>query len=505
MKRIKAWLLIAGLLTSLSCDKDLDKLNPNEPTTETYYKTGSQIVTAVNAVYSSWQGNQLVCREYYFVHDLRSDDIQSGGGQLETPRAQLLNGDHDASNAPMVSVWQGLYRVIHQANLVIENAPGATEDVTDELKNRVLGEAKFHRAWAYFELVSLWGGVPLMQEYAKTPDANQPRATEEQIYTLIVQDLKDAAASLPLKSAYSDTEIGRASQGAAQAMLARAYLQQGNYAAAQEQLAAVINSNQYSLENSYIDNFREEKEFNQESIWEISFTEAFGGSNWAGDGSGQNNEVSFRGQEYGPVSWRNVIPSNSLLAEYEKVADGDAKDDPRYSESFYFVGDTYNNEQNTITEMQGADPKISWKKYQKIYKAETENFQSGINHRIIRYAEVLLMMAECENEVGNSPAAIQLMNQVRARPSVSMPPYPTATYPCSNTDEVFAALVHEKRVEHGGEQIRNRDILRWRKSGKLTTEPLSYFTSNKHELLPIPQSEVDNNDQIDASSQNPGY
>src|SRR5690606_9652373 len=155
-------------------------------------------------------------------------------------------------------------------------------------------------------------------------------------------------------------------------------------------------------------------------------------------------------------------PSVSLLNEYEKVDKGDAKDDPRYDDSFYFIGDKYFNGTKTITDMQGNDPKISWKKYQSIYKFETEDSRSGINMRVMRYAEVLLNMAECENALGNDPEAIGYLNEVRSRVGVEMPPYPTANYPVDSPAEVFRAIMHERRVELAGEQIRNRDILHWR-------------------------------------------
>ena len=507
MKKYVLRFLVTSTITfAFSCNTNiLEKVNPTQLSTETYFKTGAELVTGVNAVYAGWQGLNLYGREYFFIHDLRGDDMQPGGSQLEIQRAQLINGTQDASNQVANDVWQGLYRVIHRANVVISFAPDVKQSITDELRNRVLGEAKFHRAWAYYELASIWGGVPLYKTYATSPDESQPRATEDQVYELIISDLKEAITGLPLKSTYSDSDIGRVSKGAAQSMLARVYMQRGDYASAKEQLAAVITSNQYKLVDTYIDNFREENEFNSESVWEISFTEAFGGLNWSGDGNGINGEVTIRGQEYGPNAWRNLIPSNGLLAEFETKKAGDAKDDPRYQDSFYQVGEPFNNGKDVVKDVQGADPKISWKKYQKIYKASSENSQSGINFRVIRYAEVLLMMAECENEVGSQVTAVSYLNQVRDRKSVSLPHYPTSKFPASTKAQVFDATVHEKRVELGGEQVRNLDILRWRKQNKLAKEPIPYFQKGKHELLPIPQNEINNNSKIDQKDQNPGY
>jgi len=121
------------------------------------------------------------------------------------------------------------------------------------------------------------------------------------------------------------------------------------------------------------------------------------------------------------------------------------------------------------------------------------------------------MLAECENEAGNISAAVGYLNQVRDRPSVAMPHYPTAQYPVGTKDQVTKAIMHERMVELGDEEVRNIDILRWRKKGyfpSVAPEPLTYFVANKHELLPIPQAEIDNNPQLAAggiNKQNPGY
>ncbi|MDO1448704.1 RagB/SusD family nutrient uptake outer membrane protein [Rhodocytophaga aerolata] len=490
-----------------SCNEDdLEKnTNPNNLTTETFYKNEAQALSAVNAVYAGLQANNLYNREYFFLHDLLSDDNQSGGPQLEAPRGQILNHVFDASNPLVLAVWRGLYRMIHRSNLVIENVPKADDVlVPPALKNRIVGEARFLRAWAYFDLVSLWGRVPLMTEVATAPADNKARSSsEDEVYAVIFEDLTYAAENLPLR--YTGSDIGRATKGAAQALAARAHMFRGEYAEARPLLNEVITSGVYSLIPNFIENFREENEFNSESLFEVQFTEAFGDSGgWNADGSGIA-EITFRGQEYGPNAWRNVIPSNSLVAEFETVANGATKDDPRRASSFYFIGDQFANDTKTLTttDVQGDVTKPSWKKYQMIYKRDTENSRSGINMRVIRYADVLLMMAECENELTGPVAALPYINQVRAR--ATMPLYPTAQYPASTKEEMLRAIVHERRVELAGEQIRNRDIRRWRKQGKLAAEPIAGFQSGKHELLPIPLEEIDNNSSLTNADQNPGY
>jgi hypothetical protein len=345
-----------------------------------------------------------------------------------------------------------------------------------------------------------------MDTYAKNIGEDKPRASEDEIYALIISDLENAIESLPLKSGYDAANIGRANKQAAMALLARAHMQRGDYILAQPLLQAIIDTGEFDgwMNIPYIENFREENEFNDESLFEVAFSYDFGGASWDGTGQGTQTEVTFRGQEYGPTAWRNVIPSVSLLEEYERTEDGDPKSDPRYQHSFYFVGDLYNNGTDTIYNMQGNSPKISWKKYQRIYKAADEEQRSGINMRVIRFTEVLLNLAECENALGRDPEAIALLNEVRSRVDVDMPPYPTANYPVNTPDEVFRAIVHERRVELAGEQIRDRDIVRWRNLGKLISEPFSYYQP-KHALLPIPQQEIDGNALISQTDQNPGF
>jgi len=488
----------------------LDKINPNQIITESYYKTADELVKGVNATYALWQSANLVAREWWFLHDLRSDDVASGGGQLEAPRNQLLIGAQNPGNSVAFSVWNGLYRAIHRANVVIDNGAKVTDNPT--LTKRAVAEAKFLRAMAYFDLVALWGSVPLYTSYVTAVDGTKPKASVDEIYTLLTTDLQ--AIQADLAGSYAGADLGRATKGAAQALLARVYMQKGDYANAKTQLQAIISSGLYKLTDEYNDNFIEETEFNSESIFEIGYSK-IGDFNWDADGNDNGaNETMARSQEYSAIGWRNLIPSDGLLAEYEHTAKGDAKTDPRLKYNFYFIGDTYNNGNNVLMESQvqgntsmfnGTAQKISWRKYTAMYKNNETYYTSGINMRLIRYAEVLLMMAEAENETGNSANAITLLNQIRARKSVAMPAYPTAKYPVNSKDEVFRAIVHEKRVEQAGEQIRNRDILRWRAQNKLKTEPISYFAKGKQELLPIPQQELDNNSKLSQKDQNPGY
>jgi hypothetical protein len=301
-------------------------------------------------------------------------------------------------------------------------------------------------------------------------------------------------------------------------------MQQLDFESAKTHFQEIIDSNLYSLTDNYIDNFLEETEFNEESVFEVVFVENVSGDfNWGYTGDGPTAPLTtVRNQEYNPVSWRNLIPSNAYLNNFQHTLAGFPETDPRLGMSVYMTGDTFNNGQTVLTadmqngntsQFHGETMKISWRKYMKIYKqslSQADFAPGGINHRVIRYAEVLLNMAEAENETGNIPAALDYLNEVRSRPSVDMPPYPMAQHPANDKMDVVEIIMHERMAELGNEGIRNRDLLRWRQLGYIggDNEPFGYFQPGRDELLPIPLMEIDNNPELGSagiSPQNPGY
>lgn len=521
-------LFVAGAIICISissCSKNLDLNDPNSVTTDRYFKNSEELLKGTNAVYASVHGWALVAREWFFLHDTRSDEMSQGGGGLELDRSQLLNGATSPTNGVLHRVWTGLYTTIHRANTVIENAAVVSDNAP--LRDRCVGEAKLWRAWAYFELVSMWGAAPLYTSTVKSPSEFQPRASTEDIYAVIIKDLQDAASVLPSKSGYPASELGRVTNAGANALLGRVLMQKGDYAGAKTALLKIqsTGADGYSLTSRYLDNFEEETEFNSESVLELVYHDRgnndFNWGNILGDGP-TAAQTTIHNQEYSPIAWRNLIPSNKILNEFENTATGADKTDPRFSFSVYKSGDVYNNGLSILTDndqsgnssiINGVTVKASWRKHQLMYKDNSTYHPGGINERLVRYAEVLLMLAECENEAGNigtaTTGAIGYLNQVRNRPSVAMPNYPTTQYPCGTKDQVTRALMHEKSVEMAAECVRNIDIIRWRERGYFSgADPLSYFRPNRDELLPIPQQEIDNNPRLGDGGiprQNPGY
>ena len=501
MKRNMKLLITAAILATvavIACNKKLDVTDQNNPTTDSYFKTASELQNGVNAVYSTLRSGNLVGREWFFTHDMRGSETAPGGSQLEAPRAELLKQPSPApSNAVMTSVWVGAYQMINRANLVISKAPDVTDNIA--LRDATVGEAEFLRAWAYFELVSMWGDVPIYTEPVATADGYKGKSPAADVYTLIISDLNDAVLKLPDGA----SSPGRASKGAANAFLGRVQMQNGDYAAAQAALLKVYGK--YSLvpfSNNFDGDVKygpslglthgSENEFNSESIFEVVFVDKGDNNfNWGYTGEGPTADASImRSQEYGPV-WGNVVPSDMILNEFEP-------NDPRYKLTFYESGDQIEtlggtDPGKTFTEdimnvatstRNGVVKKRIYHKYSILDWIKDDFHPDGINQRLIRYSDVLLMLAECEAEIGTPAMAASYINEVRARPGVNMP----AVSPASK-NEAIGAVMHERAVELAGEEINNIDILRWRKKGyypAIRPDP----KPGQAEFFPIPASEI---------------
>lgn len=485
----------------LACNNKLDVVDENNPTTISYFKTANELQNGVNAIYSILRSGELVGREWFFMHDMRGAECASGGPQLETPRAELLNEPSPApSNAVMTNVWTGCYHMINRANMILSKAPDVTDDT--ELRDRLVGETRFLRGWAYFELVSQWGDVPVYTEPVLLATDFKGKSPVADIYALIIADLTEAVQKLP--ESYSASNNGRATRGAANALLARVQMQKGDYGAAKTALLEVYGK--YSLVDNYMWNFDGDirnddgvtvasgHEFNAESIFEVVFVDKGDNNfNWGYNGEGSTSSLStVRNQEYG-ITWGNVIPSDWFLNEFED-------NDPRYKFTIFEEGDQILTQSSAgpktlvaddmnigTSTRKGVTQKRFFRKYN-IYDWVNSGFHpGGINQRVIRYADVLLMLAECEAEVGTPGQAAAYINEVRSRPSVNMPDVVLTT-----KEQALKAVMHERAVELGAEEVNSIDILRWRARGyfpSIMPDPVAGQVS----MLPIPAAETSTN------------
>jgi hypothetical protein len=545
MKRFKKYsipaLVFSALVLIFSCNaKKLELVNPNELLPSTYFTTPIQVESAVNAIYGSMQTTGMYNRGMWYGNDNMAHE-NTCNPQQEADKRQWLNFTFDATHGLIEAYWNSCYRGINKANFVINNAQKINdvipvEEMSQVLKNKFVGEAQFMRALYYFWLVVKFGDVPIYLGVDQVTEAlGVERKPTSEVWALIEADCLSAAENLLDKSV---EQSGRATKGAAWALLGKARLYQGKYQLALDAFNEITG---YDLEPVYFNNFMEETENGQESLFEVQFSIAAGyGDQWSSDRSDAGkNEATFRGQEYGVLNWFNVFPSQDLWNEFETAADNGVKTDPRRGYCIYQNGDLYNNNTmtmvidstivyapNSTTVIIDHYQRRGWRKYSNYYKAATEGAvagnESGINMKVIRLADVILMKAECEaNRPGGVLAdAVDLMNLVRQRADVDMPLYGSAemntNYPVGTIAEFMKALEHERKVELCGEQVRFCDLVRW---GRLATfievedkpttpladqEALS-FTSPKNLLWPIPAREIAVNANISPEQQNPGY
>ncbi|MBL4879731.1 MAG: RagB/SusD family nutrient uptake outer membrane protein [Oleispira sp.] len=494
---MKKFNLILAVVTSIaftvSCSEDsLELSNPNQLLPDTFFQNPVQVQSAVNAVYANLQTRGLYSRHMFFMMDNMSHE-NGGNTQLEADKRQYLDFSFDSSHGAIGAYWDSCYRGINKANFVIENSDKInailSSVMSDIDKQKFIGEAKFLRALYNFFLVTRFGDIPLVVALPPDDGVGPAKNTKAEIYGQIITDLQAAIPALLNKG---EEEEGRANKGAAQALLGKVYLFLEQYDDALAQFNALSG---YELEDNYFDNFKEETEHGVESIFEIQYNDDLGTSaQWNSSVSGAGpNEATFRGQEYGFNDWFNVFPSDNLLNEYED-------DDIRFEQSFWVNGQMFAGGTLLVDHFpSNGGGNAGWSKYCNYYKDVNEDQTSGINFKYLRYADVLLMMAECESmrAGGSQDVAAGLIDQVRTRAGLA------SIGTGLSESQIFEALVHERKVELAGEQTRFNDIIRW---GNAATELAgTNFVAGKHELFPIPQSEIDSNINIGSEDQNPGY
>jgi hypothetical protein len=503
LTKLFASLLAGSLLLSAGCKKDLlDKVNPNEPSTGDFWKTQDDAVRSVTAMYSGLQYIGTYSQRWHFATVPRSDE-----GFSQSPYAELAQYTRFVQTNTTFEysyfMWIDFYRTIFRCNQIIQRVPDIAMDET--LKKRLIAEAHFVRALCYYDMSMTFGNVPLNLVVVDATTRVE-QGTVESVQAQVITDLLAAKPDLPLSSQYDAANKGRATRGAASSLLGRVYMQQRKWALASAELDEVINSKQYALVSDYSDNFTMANENNSESVFEVQFSDysITGGQDFSGASEG--NE---RAQYFAPpgIGYTDVEARRWVFDEFNETTTT-GKPDPRRDVTLFsavgtpvLYGRPFGNGANGLS----LNPaRFFWRKYQNDRTRAFENTFSGINIRLIRYADVLLMQAECQNELGNTAAAVPLVNQVRTRATLS--PL-TGTY--TQTD-MRTRLRHERVTELSGEGMRWYDINRYglldNQAGidELKTRDVDFanFVLGKSKLLPIPQSDIDIDPNI---KQNPGY
>ena len=488
---------VGFLLTLSSCSDDIIEVsNPNQPDGASNLTDPVLRAGALNAIYKPMQSQGSYGRWQYLLEDFSSDELNVTTLQNQPPIQTIIDYNLNNDSESTRLYWQSCFAGFRAANDFI-----GTLDNEDASLFSDLAEARFLRGHYLFLLASRFGGLPINTSTA--PQAVE-RLSIEDTYRFIIEDFQFASDNLP---SLSEQETGRPTNESASAYLGKAYLfsiQPDNFKLDSDtydlSFEALSNVTSYSLVDNYEDTFNQGGEYNQESLFEVDFQRQNVGATvfWSANLPNGVTDVTLRSVEYS--SWGNATPSESQLDEYEEINDNGDKD-PRLGMSFWMRGDTYGS---SNTRVWGTDPDANRgdfgtpsagdscsRKYSEYIENDGSLEGSGINPRIIRYADVLLMRAEAAlfKTSPDMPLAISLMNEVRARPSVNMPPYPTADFPCSNIDETFDALVHERRVELAMEGKRTVDLGRWGMDVEILSQTISGYNANKR-FYPIPNSEL---------------
>lgn len=510
MKFYKFVGLIIGItVLSTACKPNLlNVTNPNAQTTQTFWKTSQDAVRGTNAIYEVLQLDGGYMRFSNTVPDLRADDTKADSPWIE----MTDTGDFSmpATSLGAQLIWKVYYEGIYRANQVIENVPGIKMDAN--LKARLLGEAHFLRGLYYFNLVKYYHNVPLVLHTVKSQkDYLVSQAPADSVWMQIESDFKAAIPVLPLK--YSGNDIGRATKGAAEAYLGKAYLFNKQWQDAANEFKKVIDSGVYGLVANYRDNFTSTDENNKESIFEVQFSRNVGGTviGWQSPPYPDWGQTQARSITYAPTNfgWADIEPTRILYDEFRKDTTVTGGVDPRLKASLFYdyPGETVYGVPYK-KEYPGADStQIFWRKYESDTPGGNEfDARSGINIRLMRYADVLMMYAEAENDLGNTNTAYTYVQMVRAR--ADLPDLKTVM-PNMDKQQMQDEIAHERFLEFCGEGHRFDDIVRWGWLNDPTKlawlrqrDPEFDGYVKGREYLPIPQSELDVNPKL---KQNPGY
>lgn len=509
-KRIVAFTF--GLLVLAGCRKSFLDVPPQGDLTEELAlrdpNAAERLVGGVyNTLYFGGFDRTTVGFLWHTSLEVASDNADKGSTPGDFNAGGLGDIDnfvHTSNNFIFNNIWLGHYSAITVANKAIDILNQSSLD--EVRKNRLLGEARFLRGLYYFNLVRYFGGVPKIDRVLTPEEANsdaaQTRASREEIYALINADLEFAAANLPMKGEEGAT-MGRATKGAAQAFLAKAYLYQKNYQKAFENAQAVINSNRYSLVSDYATIFRERQQGgpvaggnnNAESIFEVQ----------TGATAPENAVSPLFSNGQGPRGrggWNDLgfgfnVPTTDLVSAYPTG-------DERLEGTIIFINPTQpGNSPGTVLwdgfRLPSQDSVENARYNYKAYHSPTAESAQLTNNkdskpkniRLMRYAEVLLIYAEAAANLNNTSEAMAKLDLVRARAGLGPVP--------ATIENIWL----ERRRELAFEADRFFDLVRQGRAGQVLRAHGKPFVDNKHEVFPIPQPQIDLSGN--RLTQNPGY
>ncbi|WP_222982434.1 RagB/SusD family nutrient uptake outer membrane protein [Flagellimonas meishanensis] len=506
MKKNKYLIIVFCALWALgSCSDDfIDVENREVLTEESFWQTEEHALQALTSTYAALHSSSgskwAFFEEMYTAMAYRGDDMVNNTAEIYS--RSIANFTNTTEESGPFNIWSAAYAGIGRANQVLQQVPNM-EALSQESKDVIMAEAKFLRAYFYFWLVTGFENVPLVTTYEVDPENLFPsQATTAEIWAQMEKDLSEAELDMVLE--HSGEWKGRATQGAAKALLGKAYLFQEKWAQAEAKFAEVV-AMDYALLENYEDNFNGRAENGSESVFEIQFT---------GDRSNGNDErqvFNFEVSPYAFGGWELFYPSQWLVDEMKTDVDTNGNPSERVYASIFFDdpgSEMYSRDTDENVPYTDVAGDLNHPKYFKKYSFnEDTNFYNGTNIAVIRFADVLLMYAEALNENGKTAEAIVEINKVRERGGAV--PLGALTQSALRTQ----IRHHERPVELSMEfGIRWFDLYRWQRGGTATEsikttlenhgKPFAENFQDKHILFPIPLQEININENL---NQNPGW
>lgn len=521
MKKLINILFAACLMTSCSVEVN----NPNTISTKTFWKSEKDAQFGINAAYNMFYKPGTFSRWLWFRLDLTSDE-----GFSQSPWAELKEWTQFRYNN--YNFWEGnawtyrdFYEAIFRSNQVLHYVP-EIEFADAKQKEYILGQAYFLRGLYYYYLTVLWGSesksLPIVLE-PSTPGMQPEGHTEKEVFAQAIADLKKASELLPEE--WDNPNKGRATKGAALAFKAKCHMQMHQFAEAKadlDWLVTGVGKKYYDLTANYFDNFTKDRENNPESVYEIQYSDANPAPAGDGDFSVDPNLGLNRGQFFAPpgIGWTDGELRPWIIDEFKKEKNVTNTFDIRLRYTAFYSsmhldfpnnGKIYGLVSNEAQwNKDNYKGRVFFRKYSSDYYRTYDDYYNPTNVRLIRYADVLLMYAECIAETNGSLSdAVAMVDRVRNR--VNMPKLSVNHASASSGKAAFLKrLQMERFLELATEGYRWADLKRW---GLLDSQEglnelkgrdpdFENFVIKKHRSLPIPSDEVNNNPNV---TQNPGY
>jgi len=502
---IAACLLLPALLGLSSCKKFLDLKPVSAITTENAYTTAANIEAALNGAYSSFMVTNYYQWEFVEQSDVRSDNAYAGGSG-DGDFLQLDLNTISNANGLVYRDWTELYASIAKCNAVIDHIADVAADpaMTDTRRTQIIGEASFLRAFHYYQLVKLWGGVPL-EKHSNSSDPSViriSRAPDTAVYNFIAADLQTAVQNLPDSYGSPSIDKVRATKGAANALLAKIWAQRPDrdYSKVLQYCNAVISSPAgYTLLTNYADLFDGNHPYNNESILEIPYVASTPQGCWGAElfypTHDDNGKVPIDAWQ------RYCVPTKTLVHAYDAVGDTVRKNAKISFETVPWSDENWNP-------CGVPQTKVPFNVAQK----HPNNWGSGDHVYLLRLADIILLKAEAQNETGDLPGAIQTLLSITSRAGI------TPISPASQ-DQMRTTLLNQRQLELSFEAQRWDDLLRYGQAvnimnglqeNKYTCNggtqgpaiPITLNMTQQKLVLPIPLLEMQANPSL---TQNPSY